>query len=42
VLDQVDLAEIGRRAEEIRSLMVACVPEGYARVPGMGLQHVAA
>jgi hypothetical protein len=42
VLAQVDLDEIGRRAGEIRSLMVACVPEGYARVPGLGLQHTAA
>jgi hypothetical protein len=42
VLPDVDLDEIGRRAGEIRSLMVDCVPQGYARVPGLGLQHVAA
>jgi hypothetical protein len=39
VLDEVDLEEIARRTDEVTQAMVDCVPEGYERVPGVGLQR---
>jgi hypothetical protein len=38
VLDQVDVAEVADGAGRVRDAMVACVPDGYVRVPGVGLQ----
>lgn len=39
-LAAVDLAAVSAQAEEIRTMMIDCVPEGYTRVPGIGLQKV--
>jgi len=33
-----DLQAVSDHAEEIRTMMIDCVPEGYTRVPGVGLQ----
>lgn len=41
-LAKVDLAAVSDHAEQIRTMMIDCVPEGYARVPGVGLQKVGA
>jgi hypothetical protein len=42
VLATVDLKAVTDNAEKIRQAMTDCVPEGYVRVPGVGLQrHVA-
>jgi hypothetical protein len=38
VLAGVDLDEVSASAEEIRQAMEECVPAGYVRVPGVGLQ----
>jgi hypothetical protein len=37
-LASVDLQAVSDHAEEIRTMMIDCVPEGYTRVPGVGLQ----
>jgi hypothetical protein len=34
----VDVGAVSEQAEEIRRMMIDCVPEGYTRVPGVGLQ----
>ena len=36
----VDVAAVAAHADDIRRAMEECVPEGYARVPGAGLQAV--
>ena len=38
LLPRVDLGAVANRAEEIRKAMEACVPDGYVRVPGVGLR----
>jgi hypothetical protein len=40
VLPAVDLDAVAAHAGDIREAMESCVPEGYARVPGVGLQRV--
>jgi hypothetical protein len=39
VLSDVDLDDVTEHAEEIRKAMEACVPDGYTRVPGVGLRR---
>ena len=39
VLAKVDLDTVTRHAENIRVAMEACLPDGYVRVPGVGLQR---
>ena len=41
LLAEVDEPAITANAERIRKAMEDCVPEGYVRVPGVGLQHAA-
>jgi hypothetical protein len=36
----IDFDEVARSAHELEEAMTACVPEGCARVPGVGLQRV--
>lgn len=40
VLADVDVDEVTENAWIIEAAMEECVPEGYARVPGVGLQKV--
>src|SRR3954467_11234264 len=40
VLPQVDLDAVAAQAGDIRAAMESCVPAGYTRVPGVGLQRV--
>jgi hypothetical protein len=40
VLPSIDVAEISKRAEELTNAMNACIPAGYVRVPGFGLQRL--
>jgi hypothetical protein len=42
VLPGLDLSEVTANAERIRKLMTDCLPEGYVRVAGAGLQRVEA
>ena len=39
---KVDLEEVSRNAERLTLAMHACVPEGFVRIPGVGLQRTAA
>jgi hypothetical protein len=39
VLPLVDTRAVADSAERIRATMIACVPDGYVRVPGVGLQR---
>jgi hypothetical protein len=39
VLPTIDLEAISRNAEKLTDAMNACVPEGFVRVPGVGLQR---
>jgi hypothetical protein len=39
ILASLDLPAISANADRIRQAMEDCVPEGYARVPGVGLQQ---
>lgn len=36
----VDVGEVSKHAHELEEAMITCVPEGYVRVPGVGLQRV--
>ena len=38
VVADLDLQAISDHAEDIRTAMQDCVPDGYVRVPGVGLQ----
>ena len=40
VAADVDLRAVSEDAERIRDAMIECVPDGYVRVPGVGLQRV--
>jgi hypothetical protein len=40
VAADVDLRAVSEGAERIRTAMIDCVPEGFTRVPGVGLQRV--
>jgi hypothetical protein len=40
VLTGVDLDEVAKNADTLTEAMIACVPGGYVRVPGIGLQRV--
>jgi hypothetical protein len=42
LLSDVDANAVTDSAEMIRKMMVDCVPEGYVRVPGVGLQRATA
>jgi hypothetical protein len=42
VLPMVDTQAVADSAERIRATMTDCVPEGFVRVPGIGLQRDAA
>jgi hypothetical protein len=35
----VDLDDVTEHAEDVRKAMEACVPDGYVRVPGVGLRR---
>ena len=39
VLSDVDLDAVTDHGEDIRKAMEACVPDGYIRVPGIGLRR---
>jgi hypothetical protein len=39
VLAAVDLRAVANNADSIRKIMVDCVPAGYVRSPGIGLQR---
>ena len=39
ILPDVDVDAVTKHAEDIRDAMEACVPDGYARVPGVGLRR---
>jgi hypothetical protein len=38
-LRDVDVDAVAGCAEHVRNAMIECVPEGYVRVPGLGLQR---
>ena len=40
LLNAIDIDEISRNAYQLEDAMIACVPEGYVRVPGVGLRRV--
>jgi len=40
VAADVDLRAVSRDADRIRAAMIEVVPDGYTRVPGVGLQRV--
>ncbi|MBO0693376.1 MAG: hypothetical protein J2P58_10810 [Acidimicrobiaceae bacterium] len=42
VAAKADLRAVAADADRIRRQMIDCVPEGYERVPGVGLQRVGA
>ena len=42
VLSDVDLDAVTDHGEDIRKAMEACVPDGYIRVPGVGLRRTPA
>jgi hypothetical protein len=42
VLTTIDVDEVSRNAPRLTEAMQACVPEGFVRVPGVGLQRQAA
>jgi hypothetical protein len=42
LLPSVDLRAVTDSAEMIRKMMVDCVPDGFVRVPGVGLQRATA
>lgn len=42
VLSDIDFETISSNAERLTEAMIACVPEGFVRVPGIGLQRVEA
>jgi hypothetical protein len=39
ILPQIDVRAVSRSAEQLRAAMIDCVPDGYVRVPGVGLQR---
>jgi hypothetical protein len=39
ILPDIDLSAVSDSAEQLRAAMIACVPDGYVRVPGVGLQR---
>ena len=39
VLSGLDLDAVAEHADDIRKAMEACVPDGYVRVPGVGLRR---
>jgi hypothetical protein len=42
MVPSVDTDVVAANAPRIRDAMVACVPAGFTRVPGVGLQRVGA
>jgi hypothetical protein len=40
LLPRVDLGAISESVDKVRRLMEDCVPDGFIRVPGIGLQRV--
>jgi hypothetical protein len=40
VIPTIDLGAVTSHADQIHDAMVTCVPAGYTRVPGVGLQRV--
>jgi hypothetical protein len=40
LIGSVDFEAISRNIGALEDAMVQCVPEGYARIPGVGLQRV--
>jgi hypothetical protein len=42
ILPEIDVRAVSDSAERIRAAMVGCVPDGYVRVPGVGLQRTEA
>lgn len=39
VLSDVDLHDVTEHSQDIRKAMEGCVPDGYVRVPGVGLRR---
>ena len=42
VLRGIDVGAVAVGADRVREAMIDCVPEGYVRVPGVGLQRAGA
>ena len=42
IVGDLDLGAVREGVEEIRKAMIDCVPDGYTRVAGVGLQRVSA
>lgn len=42
VVPSVDMDEVVRNIDKVDEAMRACVPEGFVRVPGVGIQRVSA
>jgi len=40
LITTIDFDEVSRNAHVLEEAMIDCVPEGYVRVPGVGLQRV--
>ena len=40
LITTIDFDEVSRNAHVLEEAMIDCVPEGYVRVPGVGLQQV--
>jgi hypothetical protein len=41
-LAAIDVDAVAGCADQVRTAMIECVPDGYARVPGVGLQRAGA
>ena len=42
LLRTIDVDEVSKNAYKLEEAMIACVPDGYVRVPGVGLRRVQA
>ena len=42
VVPAVDMDEVARNIDKVEKAMRDCVPEGFVRVPGVGIQRVTA
>jgi hypothetical protein len=39
IVPTIDLAQVSANVDQLRDAMIDCVPEGFTRVPGFGLQR---
>jgi hypothetical protein len=42
IVPTVDMDEVRKNIGKVNDAMIACVPEGFVRVPGVGIQRVTA